>query len=31
MEAQHWLMIVIVLVAGYWLGRKYPQLGMGLI
>lgn len=31
MEPQHWLMIAAVLVLGFYLGRKYPQLGMGWI
>lgn len=31
MEIQHWFMIAVVLVVGYVLGRKFPQLGMGLV
>ncbi len=28
---QHWVLIAIVLVIGYVLGRKFPQLGMGYV
>ncbi len=31
MLTQHWLMLAAVLVIGYVLGRKFPQLGMGLV
>ena len=27
MEMQHWLMLLVILVAGYVLGRLMPQLG----
>lgn len=28
---QTWLVVIVVLVVGYVLGRKFPQLGMGFI
>lgn len=31
MLTQHWLLIAVVLVVGYVLGRKFPQLGMGFV
>ena len=31
MLPQHWLLILVVLVIGYVLGRKFPQLGMGFV
>lgn len=31
MLMQHWVLIVVVLVIGYVLGRKFPQLGMGFV
>jgi hypothetical protein len=27
MEGQHWIMLAVILVAGYVLGRLMPQLG----
>jgi flagellar biogenesis protein FliO len=27
MEGQHWIMLLVVLVAGYVLGRLMPQVG----
>lgn len=26
-----WMLVIVVLVIGYVLGRKFPQLGMGYI
>lgn len=31
MQMQHWFMLAVILVVGYVLGRKFPQLGMGLV
>jgi hypothetical protein len=31
MQMHHWMMVGVVLVVGYVLGRKFPQLGMGFV
>jgi hypothetical protein len=31
MQTHHWMMVGVVLVVGYVLGRKFPQLGMGFV
>lgn len=28
---RNWIMIFVILVIGYVLGRKVPQLGMGIV
>lgn len=30
MEGQHWIMLLVILIAGYVLGRLMPQLGQAV-
>jgi hypothetical protein len=31
MMPRHFIMLAVILVVGYVLGRKFPQLGMGYV